>query len=73
MQYFFKKISLCILNVAMKDIDFTDDKTFQTLYSKKIDKILEEYKVIKGELEKMVSSKVVFGIGVTLNHLNTPF
>ena len=50
MQYFFKKISLCILNVAMKDIDFTDDKTFQTVYSKKIDKILEEYKVIKGEL-----------------------
>jgi serine/threonine protein kinase len=39
MRYFVNKISLCTLNVAMKDIDFTEDKTFKTLYSKNIDKI----------------------------------
>lgn len=73
MKYFFIKISLCILNVAFKEIDFTEDKVFKNIYSKKIDKLLEEYKRIKTELEKLITSKTAFGIAITLNHLNTPF
>lgn len=73
MKYFFIKISLCILNVAFKEIDFTEDKVFKNIYSKKIDKLLEEYKRIKTELEKLITSKTAFGITITLNHLNTPF
>lgn len=50
MKYFFSKVSLSILSAALKDVDFTEDKVFKALYSKKIETTVQEYKNIKNEL-----------------------
>ena len=57
----------------MKEIDFTEDKAFKAQYSAKIDKVMSEYKKIKGEIERMLTNKVAFGIAFTTNHLNSPY
>lgn len=50
MKFFFTKVSLSILHLALKDIDFTEDKKFKAVYTKKIDDILVNYKNSKAEI-----------------------
>jgi serine/threonine protein kinase len=73
MKYFFNKVALCVLTATLKEIDFNEDKVYKDVYAKKIEKVSLLYKKVKDELEKLISSKVQFGINVTTTHLSSPY
>lgn len=73
LKFFFTKVSLSILHSALKEIDFTEDRNTKAVYSKKFDSVLENYKISKTEIEKLVATKATFGIGLSQNHLSTPY